>query len=63
MWRCGTPLTPPEDLLAADDIDRRQVFARKMMLEVTEHRTLAVVGGECGEETVGEFPSTVPAPF
>jgi len=60
--RCGTPLAPPEDLLAADDIDRRQVFDLKMVLAVTEHRTLAVVCGECGEETVGEFPSTVPAP-
>jgi transposase len=60
--RCGTPLAPTDDLLAADYIDRRQVFDLKMVLEVTEHRTLAVVCEECGEETVGAFPSTVPAP-
>ncbi len=60
--RCGTPLVPTDDLLAADDIDRRQVFDLNMVLKMTEHRTLAVVCEECGEETVGAFPSTVPAP-
>jgi len=30
-----------------------------MMLEGTEHRTLAVVCDACGEETVGECPATV----
>jgi len=41
--RCKAPLSSPVNPLAEDYIERRQVFDLKMILEVTEHRSLLTV--------------------